>query len=164
MKQKLPKELAFLEKMTPEQACRKLPIQSHFDELQTADDEKRSEVLHSIASIAHMGKRRDCVYALAGYFALEVKTLDDIELFCRATWPVDSPELTCLVLKALVQNKDASRRKLLMDDLLRKIEQILWHSPESADSFKEVVESSVWGVKMKKKFLRKIWETTSRQE
>jgi hypothetical protein len=89
---------------------------------------------------------------------MEIKTLDDIEFFFRATKISNSLELIRLILTGLTKNKDASRRRIFMDDVLRQFELIIYRSTrDQVESFIELIESSEWGDKQKDRFLEKLY-------
>ena len=133
-------------------------IQAKLTDLQSKDREKIKRALQALSAIAGSTERKDCLYALAGYYQMEIKTLDDIEFFFEATKISNSPELFRLIFMDLTKNKDASRRRLFMDDVLRQFALIIYRSTrDQAESFFEMIESSEWGDKQKDRFFEKLY-------
>jgi hypothetical protein len=131
----------------------RIDIQGQLRQLESEDREMVESALHSLASIARLSQRRDCLIAIAGYYALHVRSLDEIEMFIRATRVADSLEIAQLVVRDLVRIPEASRRRLLMNDLLRMIESLIHRSsPEQAEPLLQWIESGAWGDKQKLKF------------
>ena len=133
-------------------------IQAKLTDLQSKDRKKIKIALQTLSAMAGSTERKDCLYALAGYYQMEIKTLDDIEFFFRATKISNSLELIRLILTGLTKNKDASRRRIFMDDVLRQFELIIYRSTrDQVESFIELIESSEWGDKQKDRFLEKLY-------
>jgi len=133
-------------------------IQAKLTDLQSKDREKIKRALQTLSAMAGSTERKDCLYALAGYYQMEIKTLDDIEFFFEATKISNSPELFRLIFMDLTKNKDASRRRLFMDDVLRQFALIIYRSTrDQAESFFEMIESSEWGDKQKDRFFEKLY-------
>jgi len=83
--------------------------------------------------------------------------VDEYEFFIKATDLAHSPELSQIVLNDLVRIREASRRRLFMNDLVHIIGTINRRStPEQTKSFKQLIESAVWGEKQKIKFRTKL--------
>jgi len=83
-----------------------------------------------------------------------VKSIDDIELFFDAIRNLDSIELLKLILKDIAKNKNVFRRRLFIDTFLRKLSASIISADEKDENeIKQLIENSVWGDKLKKKFL-----------
>ncbi len=70
-----------MEDFTAEEICRRINIQANLNDLQSKNKEKRNSALTTLATITQLTKRRDALYALCGYYILEIESIDDIELF-----------------------------------------------------------------------------------
>ena len=86
----------------------KVDIQAHLRNLQSDDKEKVRTALLTIAYAAQVSGRRDCLIALAGYYVLEVRSIDDSEFFIATTKLAHSPEIAHVVLNDLPEPNDAS--------------------------------------------------------
>jgi hypothetical protein len=129
-------------------------IQHNLIDLQSGDKEVVRRALGTLTAVTQYGNRKDSLYALIGYYQLEVKTLDDIEFFFNATRNLHSPELIYLILKDLARNREAPRRRLFMKDVLRCFPLVLrTATSKQAESLVQIVESAVWGDKQKARFL-----------
>jgi hypothetical protein len=143
-----------MEGLSVEEICSRINIQSNLKDLLSKSKEKRISALTTLATITQLTNRRDALYALCGYYILEVLNIDDIELFFNAIRNMDSIELMKLILKDLAKDKNVFKRRLFIDDFLRKLSE----STESANEkdkaeIRQLIENSVWGEKLKKKFL-----------
>jgi hypothetical protein len=135
----------------------KVDIQAHLRNLQSEDKEKIRTALLTIAYAAQVSERRDCLIALAGYYVLEVRSIDDSELFIETTKLAHSPELALIVLKDLTLNREVSRHRIFINDLINIIRTIIRKStPEQAESLMRLIDSAVWGEKLKIKFRAKL--------
>lgn len=143
-----------IENLTAEEICQGISIQPNLTELQSKDREKVKRTLGTLAAITKIGRRKDSLYALAGYYVLEVHTIEEIEFFFNAIRPLVSTELGYLILKDLTRKKEASRHRTLMGDFFNYVGQI---SRDAASGTRErmieLVDSAQWGGKMKDKFL-----------
>jgi len=142
-----------IENISLEEICKKVNIQPNLIDLQSNNREKIKSALTSLAAFARLANRKDSLYALVGYYFLEVHTLEEIEFFFNATKSLDSPDLAYFILRDLTQKKDASKRRIFMNDLFKYIAWILRNtSSDKKDSFRQLVESAQWGEKLKWKF------------
>jgi hypothetical protein len=140
-----------------EEICGKINIQASLIDLQTSDKETLRTALCTLATVTKLANRKDSLYAIMGYYQSEVKTLDEIEFFFNATENAQSPDLMCLILKDLAQNKEASRRRLFMNHILHCLPVVLRTATcKQAESLIQIVESAVWGDKQKARFLVKM--------
>ena len=93
-------------------------------------------------------------YALCGYYLLEIENIDEIEFFFDAIRNSDSIEFLKLILKDISQEKNIFRRRLFIDDFFRKLSMAITKAnAKDKNELKELIENSVWGEKLKKKFL-----------
>ena len=146
-----------IEKLRIEDILSKVNIQANLRQLESDNTEDVRSALQTLANIARLSERRDCLIALAGYYVLHVRSVDDYEFFIKATDLAHSPELSQIVLNDLVRIREASRRRLFMNDLVHIIGTINRRStPEQTKSFKQLIESAVWGEKQKIKFRTKL--------
>jgi hypothetical protein len=76
----------------------KVDIQSHMLNLLSDNKENVRIALLNIAYAAQLTGRRDCLIALAGYYVLEVRSIDDSEFFIKTTKLAHSPELARIVM------------------------------------------------------------------
>ena len=142
-----------IEKMCIEDIFSKVDIQANLRNLQSENKENVRTALLTIAYAAQVSDRRDCLIALAGYYVLEVRSIDDSEFFIKTTKLAHSPELAHVVLNDLVRHREVSRRRLFINDLVNLIETIIMKStPEQAESLMRLIDSAVWGEKLKIKF------------
>ena len=128
-------------------------IQGNLLQLQSNKSEEVQAALHTLAAIARLSNRRDCLTALVGFYMLEVRSTEKLEMFIKATELAHSVEFALIVLKDLVQKRELSRRRLFMRDLEDLIHIIeMKATPEQAEAIAELIETSVWGEKQKAKF------------
>ena len=65
-----------------------------------------------------------------------------------------SIELLKLILKDIAKDKNVFRRRLFLDTFLRKLSASIISADEKDENeIKQLIENSVWGDKLKKKFL-----------
>ena len=84
---------------------------------------------------------------------IEIKSIDAIEFF-DAIKNLDSIELLKLILKDIAKDKNVFRRRLFLDTFLRKLSASIISADEKDENeIKQLIENSVWGDKLKKKFL-----------
>jgi hypothetical protein len=143
-----------IEDFTAEEICRRINIQANLNDLQSKNIEKRNSAITTLATITQLTKRRDALYALCGYYILEIESIDDIELFFDAIRNLDFIELLKLILKDIAKDKNIFRRRLFIDTFLRKLSaSIVTADEKDKNEIKELIENSAWGKKLKKKFL-----------
>ena len=65
--------------LTVEEICRRINIQANLNDLQSKSMEKRNSALTTLVTITQLTKSRDALYALCGYYILEIKSIDDID-------------------------------------------------------------------------------------
>jgi len=139
--------------MRLEDILSKVDIQSNLRNLQSVDKEKVRTALLTIACAAQVSGRRDCLIALAGYYVLEVRSIDDSEFFIATTKLAHSPELAHVVLNDLIRYREVSRRRIFINDLINILDTIIGKStPEQTESLIQLIDSAVWGEKLKIKF------------
>ena len=140
--------------LTVEEICRRINIQANLNDLQSKSIEKRNSALTTLVTITQLTERRDALYVLCGYYILEIKNIDDIELFFDAIRNLDSIELLKLILKDIAKDKNVFRRRLFIDTFLRKLSASIISADEKDENeIKQLIENSVWGEKLKRKFL-----------
>lgn len=143
-----------MEDLTVEEICKKINIQANLIDLQSKNKKRINSALTTLATITNLTKRRDALYALCGYYLLEIENIDEIEFFFDAIRNLDSIELLKLILKDISQEKNIFRRRLFIDDFFRKLSiAITKANAKDKNELKELIENSVWGEKLKKKFL-----------
>ena len=143
-----------MEDLTAEEICRRINIQANLNDLQSKNKEKRNSAITTLATITQLTKRRDALYALCGYYILEIESIDDIELFFDVIRNLDSIELLKLILKDIAKDKNIFRRKLFIDTFLRKLSaSIITADEKDRNEIILLIENSVWGEKLKRKFL-----------
>jgi hypothetical protein len=143
-----------IEDFTAEEICRRINIQANLNDLQSKNIEKRNSAITTLATITQLTKRKDALYALCGYYILEIESIDDIELFFDAIRNLDFIELLKLILKDIAKDKNIFRRRLFIDTFLRKLSaSIVTADEKDKNEIKELIENSAWGKKLKKKFL-----------
>jgi hypothetical protein len=140
-----------------EDVLSKANVQGNLRQLQSDNKENVRSSLHTLASIARLADRRDCLLVLAGFYVLEVRSIEDLEMFIKATDLAHSPELAIIVLKDIMHNRELSRRRLFMNDLVALIGRIKIRStPEQTETIGKLIESSEWGEKQKAKFTNEL--------
>ena len=143
--------------LSVEEICKRINIQANLNDLQSKNKKKRNSALTTLATITKLTKRKDALYALCGYYILEIVSIDDIELFFDAIRNLDSIELLKLILKDLAKDKNIFRRRLFIDDFLRRLSASTISADENDKAeIKQLIENSVWGEKLKRKFLYNI--------
>ena len=146
-----------IEKMPLEDILSKIDIQANLRNFQSVNKESVRTALLTVAYAAQVSGRRDCLIALAGYYVLEVRSIDDSEFFITATQIAHSPELAHIVLNDLTRNREVSRHRLFINDLINILDTVIRKStPEQAESLMRLIDSSVWGEKLKIKFRMKL--------
>ena len=151
------KQKIIIENMRLEDIFSKVDIQAHLRNLLSDDKENVRTALLTIAYAAQVSGRRDCLIALAGYYVLEVRSIDGSEFFIETTKLAHSPELAHVVLNDLMRNRELSRRRLFINDLINILGTIIGKStPEQAESLMQLIDSAVWGEKLKIKFRMKL--------
>ena len=110
-----------IEDLSVEEICKRINIQTNLIDLQSKNEKKRNSALTILATITKLTKRRDALYALCGYYLLEIENIDDIELFFDAIRNLDSIELLKLILKDISEDRNIFRRRVFIDDFLRKL-------------------------------------------
>lgn len=143
-----------MEDLTVEEICKKINIQANLIDLQSKNKKRTNSALTTLATITNLTKRRDALYALCGYYLLEIENIDEIEFFFDAIRNSDSIEFLKLILKDISQEKNIFRRRLFIDDFFRKLSMAITKAnAKDKNELKELIENSVWGEKLKKKFL-----------
>lgn len=143
-----------MEDLTVEEICRRINIQANLIDLQSKNKKKINSALTTLATITQLTKRRDALYALCGYYFLEIEHIDEIEFFFDAIRGLDSIELLKLILKDISEVKNIFRRRVFIDDFLRKLSTAIIKADEKdKNEIKLLIENSVWGEKLKRKFL-----------
>ena len=86
--------------------------------------------------------------AICGYYILEIKSIDDIELFFDAIRNLESIELLKLILKDIAKDKNVFRRRLFVEPFLRKLSASMISAAEKdKNEIKQLIKNSVWGEK-----------------
>ncbi len=143
-----------MEDLTAEEICSRINIQANLNDLQSKNKKKISSALTTLATITQLTKRKDALYALCGYYLLEIENMDGIEFFLDATRNLYSIELSKLILKDISKEQNIFRRRIFIDDFLRKLSTSAIKADErDINEIKLLIENSVWGEKLKSKFL-----------
>ena len=143
-----------MEDLTVEEICRRINIQANLNDLQSKDKKKIRSALTTLATITQLTKRKDALYALCGYYLLEIENMDEIEFFLDATRNLYSIELSKLILKDISKDRNIFRRRIFIDDFLRNLSTSVIKADErDRNEIKLLIENSVWGEKLKRKFL-----------
>ena len=143
-----------IEDLSVEEICKRINIQTNLIDLQSKNEKKRISALTTLATITKLTKRRDALYALCGYYLLEIENIDDIELFFDAIRNLDSIELLKLILKDISEDRNIFRRRVFIDDFLRKLStSVIKADEKDRNEIILLIENSVWGEKLKRKFL-----------
>ena len=143
-----------IEDLSVEEICRRVNIQTNLIDLQSRNKKKVRSAITSLAAIIKLAGRKDALYALCGYYILEVEHIDDIELFFDAVRNLESLELLKLILKDISEERNIFRRRLFIDDFLRKLSASVINADEKdRDEIILLIENSIWGEKLKRKFL-----------
>ena len=146
-----------IEDLSIEEIYQNANIQSNLIDLQSKNKDKILSALNTLASITKCTNRRDALYALYGYYALEMKSIDEIEFFFQATRFSFSFELYKLILIDLSKNKNAYRQRRFIDDFIYSFSAVTINCDETEISeVKAIIQDSVWGEKLKKKFITKM--------
>lgn len=143
-----------MEDLTVEEICRRINIQANLNDLQSKNKKKINSAITTLATITQLTKRKDALYALCGYYILEIETIDDIELFFDAIRNLNSIQLLKLVLKDIAKEKNMFRRRLFINTFQRKLSaSIITAGDKDKNEIKQLIKNSVWGEKLKRKFL-----------
>ena len=143
-----------MEDLTVEEICEKINIQANLIDLQSKNKKKINSALTTLATITQLTKRRDALYALCGYYLLEIENIDEIEFFFDAIRNLDSIELLKLTLKDISEDRNIFRRRVFIDDFLRKLStSVIKADEKDRNEIILLIENSVWGEKLKRKFL-----------
>ena len=146
-----------IENFTVEEICERINIQANLIDLQSKNKKKINSALNTLTTIINLTKRRDALYALCGYYLLEVEDIDGIEFFFDAIRNLNSIELLKLILKDISEDKNIYRRKLFIDNFLEKLAiALIKANAKDKNEIKLLIENSAWGEKLKKKFLYQI--------
>ncbi len=142
-----------IEDYTLEDICEKINIQSHLSDLQSGKKTQIKSALTTLSSIVSITKRKDALYALLGYYLLEINSTEEIEKFFDLTKNTNSIDLYRLILQDISKHKNIFRKKLFIDDFLRNLSGVTMHAKdEELNKIKEIIQKSEWGEKLKKSF------------
>jgi hypothetical protein len=88
-------------------------------------------------------KRKDALYALLGYYLLEINSTEEIEKFFDLTKNTNSIDLYRLILQDISKHKNIFRKKLFIDDFLRNLSGVTMHAKdEELNKIKEIIQKS----------------------
>jgi hypothetical protein len=145
---------ARIEDLSPEEFCKRINIQSNILDLRSKDKERVKSALNTLSLIANFTDRKDALYVLVGYYATEVRTVDEIISFFHDTGAASSIDLYMMILKDLVKIKDISRQRLFVNDFLRNLTMFFTESDDDRkNEMRMLIENSAWGDKLKRKFI-----------
>ena len=143
-----------IENLTVEEICERINIQANLIDLQSKNKKKINSALTTLATITKLTKRRDTLYALCGYYLLEIENIDEIEFFFDAIRGLDSIELLKLILKDISEDRNIFRRRVFIDDFLHKLStSVIKADEKDRNEIILLIENSVWGEKLKRNFL-----------
>ena len=146
-----------IEDYTLEDLCEKTNIQSHLSNLQSGKKTQIKPALTTLSLIVSITKRKDALYALLGYYLLEINSTEEIENFFDLTKNANSIDLYRLILQDISKHKNIFRKKLFIDDFLSNLSGVTMHTKdEELNKIKDIIQKSEWGEKLKNKFLRAI--------
>ena len=146
-----------LNNFTIEELYEKMDIQSNLLDLESGDEQGVRSGIATLSGVSCRTKRRDALYALCGYYTLEAKTLEDKMYFVNALRNECHYELYTIILQDLSQYKDLFRQKLFTSHLASLAYSLVFRiSEEERVALESIVQNSVWGKGLKKKFMDKM--------
>lgn len=147
-----------------EEIFKRVNIQSNILDLQSKDKENVKSALNTLSSITRLTNRKDALYVLVGYYKLEARTIDEIISFFYSTEMAYSVDLAMMVLKDLVKSKDISKQRIFVNDFLRHLSVLFlsYLDDERKNEVRKLIEDSIWGYKLKRKFLDNLFHEDSR--
>jgi hypothetical protein len=147
-----------LEKMSLEEISKLVNIQASLLDLQSKDKEKVKSALNALSIVVRLGGRKDALYVLGGYYRIEIKSLDNIIYFFEGTRMAYSQDLSMMILNDVVKIKEMARRVLFARDFVTHLSLVLIDSNEDKKrEIRSLIQDSVWGDKLKRKFLDKLF-------
>lgn len=155
-----------IESLTIEEICKRLNIQSNMLALQSRDKGQVKSALHTLSTITRLANRKDALYVLVGYYRTEIRTIDEIIDFFYCTEMAYSVDLAMMVLKDLVKFKDISKQRIFVTKFLRHLSMLFlrYLDEERKKEVRTLIENSVWGYKLKRKFLDNLFYENFRDE
>ncbi len=143
-----------------EEIYKKINIQSLLLDLQSKNSDLIGSALSTLATIANLTDRRDILYALAGYYSLEIKNIPDIKSFFKRVRESYSFDIYKLILKDISKDKNIYRQKLFIDDFINSFAVTLDNITEvEISEVKTIIKNCDWGEKLKHRFISKIERT-----
>lgn|GEM_PF-1405730 len=145
--------------MTIEELYEKIDIQARKNDLKSKDKKTLKSTIRTLSSAYYYIQREDALEALTQYYQQQMHNLDDIEFFFDAVGNQCNYALYKMILKDLSQNKNFYRKKHLVNKVLNQLSFIHDElSDDDKDELVNIIENSVWGKKLKDKFIDKIRE------
>ncbi len=148
------------EDIVTEEIYKKINIQSLLIDLQSKNSDLIDSALSSLATIANITNRRDILYALGGYYSLEIKNILGIKSFFQRVKESYSFDIYKLILKDISKDKNIYRQKLFIDDFINSFAVTLDNITEvEISEVKTIIKNCDWGEKLKHRFISKIERT-----
>lgn len=146
-----------IELFSIEDICIQTNIQSKLLDLQSNNKDKIKSALTTLATITQNTNRRDALYAMCGFYKLEIKDSDEIIFFFQAIKHSYSIDLYKLILQDISKNKNIYRQKIFIEEFLNLLMGVLMNSSNvELNEIMTIIDRSVWGEKLKLKFYNKI--------
>lgn len=137
-----------------EELCKRVNIQSNILDLQSKDEGKVKSALDTLSLITKVTDRKDALYVLVGYYATEVRTINEIVNFFHGTRTAFSIDLSMMILNDLAKIKDISRQRTFVSDFLGHLGMLFRDSNDDRkNEIRTLIENSAWGDKLKRKFI-----------
>jgi hypothetical protein len=143
-----------LGKLSLTEISRLINIQSNLRDLGSKQKDKVEAALNSLSSLVSTAHRKDALYALVGYYKIEVNSADEIIAFFEGTRIANSTYLSLMILNDIVKFKEVARRTSFIRDCLPHFKNIIEEANEDTkEAIRNSIINAVWGDKLKRKFL-----------
>jgi hypothetical protein len=148
-----------VEKMSLTDIVKLIDIKSTLRGLLSKDQEKVKAALNTLCAMNKYGGRKEALYVLVGYYRIEIKTMDEIIRFFDWLQLILPEELSLMILNDVARFKEVARQALFIHYFIRHLKSILRDSDETQKKeIRALIEGSVWGYKLKRKFLEELFE------
>lgn len=142
-----------IENLTIEEILERINIQANLLDLQSDNKQEVNNALSTLANIAKHTNRRDALYALCGYYLLEIKDIDDIEEFFYAIRVTNSIELVKLILRDISKYKNIFRRRIFVNKFMQSMSAVVLDAnTKDKREITSIIANSAWGEKLKNKY------------
>lgn len=153
------------EKMTPEEIWSKNKIEHLASSLVSEKLEDLRNTVVTLSAMMSIGKRKDALYLLCGYYSVVLKELKEKSIFIGYIRDWQNYEFLKFVLTDLAQYKDFYRQK----DIINILSAALYRYPdvftiEQKAELEMIIEDAKWGRKLKDKLLEKLDEEDLEKE